>query len=135
MRSVEARQVDMRSATALKHRVRPSSVRIRRRILAVGGVEQVRERNCCPAPMLGVLSEWWVFLAVCEAVFGGRRFAPFRGALRVPRRWLSARCKWLTRQGIFRRSCQREGAARVECPTQAGLDLSSGFMTHAPFGD
>jgi DNA-binding HxlR family transcriptional regulator len=126
----------MRSATALKHRVRPSSVRPGRRIVAAGRVEQVRECNCSRTPMLGVLSDVWAFLAIREAYFGARRFATFRGALPVPRRWLSARFKWPARQGIFRRSRYGEGASRVEYRlTQAGLDLSPGFMTHMPFGD
>src|SRR5215470_10345356 len=57
MRAVEARQVDMRSATALKHRVRPGSERTRRKLFAAGRVQQVRQRNCSVARTLGILSD------------------------------------------------------------------------------
>ncbi|HSR82095.1 MAG TPA: winged helix-turn-helix transcriptional regulator, partial [Hyphomicrobiaceae bacterium] len=118
----------MRSATVLKRRARPSRERTRHSIFAAGGVEQVRERNCSTARMLGILSDARAILAIREVFFGARCLATFRVALRVPRGTLSAWLKWLTQQGIFRRPRYGgEGASRIEYRlTEADLDLDPG---------
>src|SRR5215813_191220 len=102
MRSVEARQVDMRSATALTHRVRPGSERARRRIFAAGAQDwSYRDgpgagRSAVPAMKrsrraadpsqfkrgrpssvslsLAAIGDKWTVLVIGEAFLGVRRF-------------------------------------------------------------
>src|SRR5215831_12167282 len=146
MRAVEARQADMRSATALKHRVRPDSERARRRLFAAGRAQQVRERNCSIARRLGILSDAeafliireakWTFLVIREAFLGVRRFDKFLSELMIAPIILADRLNRLIDRGIVKRRKYRDLPERYEYHlTETGKDLYGALVAMMAWGD
>lgn len=125
----------MRSATALKHRVRPDSERTRRRLFAAGRVQQVRERNCSIARTLGILSGC-TFSVIREAFLGVRRFDKFLSELMIAPIILADRLNRLIDRGICKRRKYQDLPERYEYHlTETGKDLYVALVVMLAWGD
>ena len=122
----------MRSATALKHRVRPDSERTRRRLSAAG---KVRERNCSVARTLGILLDAgvfliireakWTFVVIREAFLGVRRFDKFLSELMIALNILADRLNRLIDRGIFKRRKYQDHKPVAACNMRCRLNYDA----------